>query len=66
MSKARATYVCQSCGAVTNRWQGRCDACGAWNSITEENSASGIGAQAARKPHKGRLIAFQPLASAES
>ena len=60
MSKTRHTYVCQSCGAVTNRWQGRCDACGGWNTIVEEAAGSGIGAQAARKAAKGRLIAFQP------
>ena len=63
MSKARHTFVCQSCGAVTNRWQGRCDACGAWNTIVEENATSGIGAQAVRKAGKGRLIEFQPLAA---
>ncbi|RFD19559.1 DNA repair protein RadA [Komagataeibacter melaceti] len=29
-------FVCQSCGAVFPKWSGRCDACGAWNSIVEE------------------------------
>ncbi|GCE90962.1 DNA repair protein RadA [Komagataeibacter diospyri] len=29
-------FVCQSCGAVFSKWSGRCDACGAWNSIVEE------------------------------
>ncbi|MEL7544531.1 MAG: DNA repair protein RadA [Pseudomonadota bacterium] len=36
MAKAKATFVCQSCGAVTNQWAGRCSACGEWNSIIEE------------------------------
>ena len=36
MAKASANYVCQSCGAASTRWGGRCDACGAWNSIVEE------------------------------
>jgi DNA repair protein RadA/Sms len=64
MSKARNTFVCQSCGAVSNRWQGKCDACGAWNSIVEEQAATGIGAATARKaPAKGRQIAFQSLAA---
>ena len=66
MSKTRNTFVCQSCGALSNRWQGRCDACGAWNSIIEENPTGGIGAQAARKAGKGRLIEFQGLASTGS
>ena len=66
MSKARSTYVCQACGAVTSRWQGKCDACGAWNSIIEENPASGIGAATARKAGRGRLIEFQGLAATGS
>ena len=32
MAKTRTTFVCQSCGNVAPRWQGRCEACGAWNS----------------------------------
>src|SRR4051812_20589345 len=63
MSKARAAFVCQNCGAVTNRWQGRCDACGEWNTIVEESAASGIGAQIARKGRKGRLFALEGLSS---
>lgn len=29
-------FVCQDCGAVTRKWAGKCESCGAWNSITEE------------------------------
>jgi len=36
MAKSAARYVCQSCGAVYGKWAGRCEACGAWNSISEE------------------------------
>ena len=62
MSKTRSAFVCQNCGAVTNRWQGKCDACGAWNSIVEEQASTGIGAASARKASpKGRQIAFQSL-----
>ncbi len=63
MSRSRHNYVCRSCGAVTGRWQGKCESCGAWNSIVEEAAASGIGAQAGRKAPKGRLIEFQGLAA---
>ncbi len=35
MSK-RSRNVCQACGAVSGKWAGRCDACGAWNTIVEE------------------------------
>ena len=36
MAKDRAIYICQSCGAITPRWVGRCEDCGNWNTITEE------------------------------
>lgn len=36
MAKLQSRYVCQSCGAVTAKWSGRCESCSEWNSITEE------------------------------
>jgi DNA repair protein RadA/Sms len=36
VAKAAARFVCQECGGVHPRWSGRCDACGAWNTIVEE------------------------------
>jgi len=59
--KARTSFVCQSCGAVTPRWQGKCESCGEWNSIVEEAPTSGIGAQAAQKAIKGRVFPLTGL-----
>jgi DNA repair protein RadA/Sms len=28
--------VCQACGAIHSKWSGKCDACFAWNTISEE------------------------------
>jgi DNA repair protein RadA/Sms len=36
LAKTTTTFVCQACGASYTRWQGRCDACGEWNTIAEE------------------------------
>lgn len=36
MANAKTRFVCQDCGAVHPRWAGRCDSCGAWNTIVEE------------------------------
>ena len=36
MAKKNTRYVCQSCGSIYLRWTGKCDACGAWNTIIEE------------------------------
>jgi DNA repair protein RadA/Sms len=35
MAKARTAYVCNQCGAEYTKWQGQCDACGAWNTLSE-------------------------------
>lgn len=33
--KMKTTFYCTACGNETPRWQGRCPACGAWNTIVE-------------------------------
>lgn len=34
-AKAKTAYVCQDCGASYPKWQGQCEACGAWNTLSE-------------------------------
>lgn len=36
MAKVAKSFVCQSCGSVTNKWAGKCEACNEWNTIVEE------------------------------
>ena len=60
MAKARSTFICQNCGAVTNRWQGRCESCGEWNTIVEE-AVSGPGATPTRTSGRGRVFALEGL-----
>ncbi|MFZ7230084.1 DNA repair protein RadA [Avibacterium avium] len=35
MAKTKTAFVCNDCGAEYARWQGQCNACKAWNTITE-------------------------------
>ena len=35
MAKTKTVFYCTSCGNETSKWQGRCPACGAWNTIEE-------------------------------
>lgn len=37
--RARASFVCESCGAGTPKWSGRCAACGEWNCVVEAPQA---------------------------
>ncbi|HET7789407.1 MAG TPA: DNA repair protein RadA [Gemmatimonadales bacterium] len=39
MPKGRSVFRCTECGADQPKWAGRCDACGAWNSLVEEAAA---------------------------
>src|ERR1051326_4501648 len=60
MAKNTVSFICQNCGAVYGRGQGKCDSCGEWNSIAEEGAATdrAIPGRAARK---GRVFALEPL-----
>ena len=63
MSKSAPAFTCTACGAVHRKWAGKCDACGAWNSIIEEAPLStgpkSLGA-------KGRTIPLTDLTTEET
>src|SRR5690349_4381398 len=61
MAKDRSRYVCQACGAVHPKWQGRCDACGEWNTLSEEAAPAARGPGPAAKAGGGRRIEFVGL-----
>ncbi len=59
MAKPTHRYVCQNCGAVHPKWSGRCDACGEWNTLVEENIEARPGPVAKAAP--GKRVAFVGL-----
>jgi DNA repair protein RadA/Sms len=61
MARTRSHFVCQTCGAISQRWQGRCDACGNWNTLVDEGAVVGIAARAA-VPRHGRIFVFEGMA----
>lgn len=38
MAKKTTQYICQNCGSIYPRWAGKCEACGEWNTIVEEET----------------------------
>ena len=40
MSKAKSIFFCTECGNETAKWAGKCPACGAWNTIVEQEIKS--------------------------
>jgi len=41
MAKAKTAFVCTECGSDYAKWQGQCQACKAWNSLSEIKLTSG-------------------------
>ncbi len=60
MARSSPTFVCQSCGAVSSKWSGRCESCSGWNTITEEGAPAPIGTGATKRL-KGRRFALEDL-----
>lgn len=52
--KAKTIFYCTNCGNEFPKWQGKCPACGSWNSIIEQPAASkvktAVAATAASRP----------------
>lgn len=63
MAKTRTNFVCQACGNVTQRWQGKCDACNEWNTIVEEptGGAQAVPLAGGARLKKGRVFKLEGL-----
>jgi DNA repair protein RadA/Sms len=48
VSKTHSVFRCAECGAEQPKWAGRCDACGAWNTLVEEPIARAKGRKGGR------------------
>ena len=57
--KIKTVFYCTACGNETPKWAGRCQACGAWNTIVEQEAAPKVRASsrsASRKTVKAMRI----------
>ncbi len=61
---AKLSFSCSECGASFSKWSGRCDACGAWNSISEDTGLGSAGAKSLGKK-RGRAMLLTDLATRE-
>jgi len=65
MAKAKM-YSCTACGATHNKWSGRCDACGEWNTIIEDVPLSAGPATKTLGAGRGAAMQLSDLATAEA
>ena len=58
MARSVSIFVCQSCGAQTRQFFGRCNSCGSWNSLVEQSQPR----QDGRRQRAGADPQAQPVA----
>ncbi|VAW95762.1 DNA repair protein RadA [hydrothermal vent metagenome] len=56
MAKSKIAYVCSDCGSDFPKWQGRCDDCGAWNTLSEFRTGSPV--SGGSKPRAGQFAGY--------
>jgi len=67
MAKPTSQFVCQSCGSIHKKWAGKCEACGEWNTITEETmQATPKGLALGKKAGKVDFIALDGKAEEQA
>ena len=60
------SFTCTACGASFSKWSGRCEGCGAWNSIAEEAPLSAGPASKSLGAKRGSAIALTDLSTEEA
>ena len=58
---SKTIFVCQNCGSTSPRWQGKCPACGEWNTLAEEADAAGPPGTGLSRRGSGRVIVLEGL-----
>ncbi len=58
---SKTIFVCQNCGSTSPRWQGKCPACGEWNTLAEEADAAGPPGTGLGRRNSGRVIVLEGL-----
>ena len=66
MAKPQKTFSCTACGASFNKWSGRCDACGEWNTIQEDRGISAGPPSKSLGARRGSAMALTDLTSEET
>ena len=50
MAKSKPVFFCTACGNESPKWQGRCTACGAWNTMEEHIEKPAVSGRAKTSP----------------
>lgn len=65
MAKAQ-TFSCSTCATVHSKWTGRCEGCGAWNTIVEDTPLSAGPAKKSLGSKRGSSVILTDLTTKEA
>ena len=61
MGRPKSVFRCAECGHDHPKWAGRCEACGAWNTVAEERLATRPPARLLARPKTGSPVDAKPI-----
>ena len=66
MVRLKTQFVCQQCGTSYSKWAGRCENCGEWNTLVEQEAVSAAQSTVAKAGNSGKKLIVQPIKLAQS
>lgn len=66
MAKAKTIFMCQNCAATFQKWQGKCDNCGEWNTMVEQMQQSTGKSAVAKSRESGRVLVPQKIGAIDA
>lgn len=66
MAKSKTIFICQNCGASYPKWVGKCDNCGEWNTLVEQEAVSAGKSAVAKSASSGKILSVQTMRSISS
>lgn len=63
MAKPKTQFICQNCGASYQKWTGKCDNCGEWNTLVEQIVAGTGKSAVAKSAASGHVLSPQTMQS---
>jgi len=65
MVKMKTQFVCQQCGASYSKWSGRCENCGEWNTLVEQEVIPAAQSSVAKAGASGKKLKVEAIHSAQ-
>ncbi|GHU09500.1 DNA repair protein RadA [Alphaproteobacteria bacterium] len=66
MVKLKVKFVCQNCGAQYSKWSGKCEQCGEWNTLLEQEAEDTGKSAVSKSANSGKPLTAQTINSIDA